>query len=204
MAEQQKRGTFRIVGGSARGCRLILPPSETTRPAPDRLRESLFGILEPYLEGARVLDLYAGSGALGLEALSRGAAHCIFVEKDPRAVRVLEKNIASVGFSSRATVLRRDLKLPPRLEEPVDVAFVDPPFNAYSEPEAERTLRGVLAYLEAGRVREGGFVILRFETRKREDAEELLGRFGFTLWREKTYGRSTVKILQAGSEASAS
>ena len=92
----------RVIAGAARGRRLQVPPGDGTRPTSDRAREALFGTLESLLgawAGLRVLDLYAGSGAVGLEALSRGAAHALLVESDPRAARTLATNVATLGLS---------------------------------------------------------------------------------------------------------
>src|SRR3546814_6339977 len=103
---------MRIVGGRLRGRRLAAPPGHATRPTTDRVRESLFNIIESRyrdrLTGGRVGDLYAGTGALGLEALSRGAAHAVFVEQAPAAWAVLQQNIAALGLEAVATAIRGD------------------------------------------------------------------------------------------------
>lgn len=95
---------MRVVAGSAKGRRLVSPPASVTRAATERIRESLFAILEPMLEGARVLDLYSGAGTLGIEALSRGAAHATFVEGDRAALDAIKTNLASTGLAGRARV----------------------------------------------------------------------------------------------------
>ncbi|MCK2242377.1 MULTISPECIES: 16S rRNA (guanine(966)-N(2))-methyltransferase RsmD [unclassified Crossiella] len=120
----------RIVAGVAGGRRLTVPP-KGTRPTSERVREALFSALEAALDldGARVLDLYAGSGALGLEALSRGAGHALFVESDRRAADVLRANIATVGLRGaevRAAAVGAALALP--AAAPYDVVFADPPY----------------------------------------------------------------------------
>ncbi|HEX7189931.1 MAG TPA: RsmD family RNA methyltransferase, partial [Actinomycetes bacterium] len=97
----------RVVAGAARGRRLAVPPGRGTRPTADRTREALFSTLESEigsLAGRRVVDLYAGSGAVGIEALSRGAAHCLLVESDPRAVRTLRENVALVALAGAQVV----------------------------------------------------------------------------------------------------
>ncbi len=135
----------RIVGGSAGGRRLKVPPSGT-RPTTDRAREALFSTLESLrgsLAGCRVADLYAGSGAVGLEALSRGAAHALLVEADGRAAAVLTGNVRAVGLPGaevRQDRVERVLAAPP--DAPYDVVFVDPP---YADPVGD-----VLAALVAG------------------------------------------------------
>ncbi|HZB51190.1 MAG TPA: 16S rRNA (guanine(966)-N(2))-methyltransferase RsmD [Mycobacteriales bacterium] len=123
----------RIVAGEAGGRRLAVPPGDRTRPTSDRTREALFGTLATLLElpGARVLDLFAGSGAVGLEAVSRGAAAALLVDADARAAAVARANAAALGLADRVTVRRdrveRVLATPPA--EPYGLAFADPPYG---------------------------------------------------------------------------
>jgi 16S rRNA (guanine(966)-N(2))-methyltransferase RsmD len=98
----------RVIAGSARGVRLAAP-GPGTRPIGDRVKQTLFAVLEPELDGARVLDLFAGSGAGGIEALSRGAAHAVFLEKDGGACRVIAENLRRTDLAAKATVVRRDV-----------------------------------------------------------------------------------------------
>ena len=124
----------RIIAGSARGVRLEAPPGDATRPLADRVKQTLFAILEPDLPGARVLDLFAGSGAAGLEALSRGAAGATFVERDPAAVATIAVNLARTHLAGdRATVVRAEavawLRRSRAAEaRPFDIVIVDPPY----------------------------------------------------------------------------
>jgi 16S rRNA (guanine966-N2)-methyltransferase len=122
----------RIVAGAARGRRLRVPPGERTRPTSDRVREALFSSVESAvgsLAGRRVLDLYAGSGALGLEAVSRGAAHALLVESDARAVRVIRVNVAAVGLPGAEIVQSAVERLVADVPgEPYDVVLADPPY----------------------------------------------------------------------------
>ncbi len=119
---------MRVVAGHLRGRRLTAPPGRGTRPTSDRVREALFSILEP-IGGARVLDLFAGSGALGIEALSRGALHATFVDRDARAVAAIGRNLAGLGLDS-ATVHRRDaLNFLSAATGHWDLIFVDPPYD---------------------------------------------------------------------------
>jgi 16S rRNA (guanine966-N2)-methyltransferase len=132
--------SVRIVAGSYKGRRLHAPTGTRTRPTADRVREALFSILGP-LGGERVLDLFAGSGALGLEALSRGAGEAVFVDSDPRAVAAIRRNLDAIG--AEATVQRRDVLayLRGASERPFDLVFVDPPYSSASElagPLSER------------------------------------------------------------------
>jgi 16S rRNA (guanine966-N2)-methyltransferase len=122
----------RIVGGEWGGRRISAPPGRETRPTTDRVREAWMSAVAPRLPGARVLDLFAGSGALGLEALSRGAAHATFVDESARTLRVLRENVAALEAGDRATVVRGDAvrhaaRLPPRAYE---LAFADPPYGS--------------------------------------------------------------------------
>lgn len=119
---------MRVIAGEAKGRRLIVPAGGGTRSATDRIRETLFGILEPVLADAVVLDLFAGAGTLGIEALSRGAARATFVEQAAPAIAALRKNLEVTGFTARSTVVRADVLR--FLDGPVtaDIAFCDPPF----------------------------------------------------------------------------
>jgi 16S rRNA (guanine966-N2)-methyltransferase len=118
---------MRIVAGSCKGATIYAPKGRDTRPTSDRVREAAFAILGS-VEGAKVLDLFAGSGALGLEALSRGAARATFVESDPAAVKVIERNLEKLGLEGR--ILRSDaVRHLARTDERYDVIFVDPPYE---------------------------------------------------------------------------
>jgi len=131
---------LRIIGGSWRGRRLRFPAATLIRPTPDRVRETLFNWLGARIVGARCLDLFAGSGALGLEALSRGAAHVTFVEHDTVAVRALQATLAEWGARD-ARVERCDaLAFLAVAAPPVDVAFLDPPFASSLLGEAAALL----------------------------------------------------------------
>lgn len=122
---------MRIIAGQWRGRRLTAPAGATTRPTADRARETLFSMLTSRMggfSGLRVADLFAGSGALGLEALSRGAAHCIFVERDRAALAVLRDNIATLGAVDTDVRAQAVESLPP-LQAPLDLVMMDPPYG---------------------------------------------------------------------------
>ena len=131
---------LRIIGGSWRGRRLRFPAAALIRPTPDRVRETLFNWLGAGVAGARCLDLFAGSGALGLEALSRGAAHVTFVERDPGAARELRARLAEWG-AANAEIVRGDaLGFLAGAAQPFDVVFLDPPFASGLLEEAAALL----------------------------------------------------------------
>lgn len=118
-----------MIAGAAKGRRLVAPRGLTTRPAPDRLRVSIFGTLGDQVAEAEVLDLFAGSGTLGIEAFSRGARSCVFVERDPAAVRAIERNLETTGFGERALVVRGDVDAFLRgATQTFDLVFCDPPY----------------------------------------------------------------------------
>ncbi len=152
---------LRIIGGSWRGRRLRFPGVALIRPTPDRVRETLFNWLGARVVGARCLDLFAGSGALGLEALSRGAAHVTFVERDGAAVRELSARLTEWGARD-ARVERADaIGFLAHRPQPFDIAFLDPPFASGLLEEAAALLEGkgwlsesALIYVECG-AREG-------------------------------------------------
>ena len=148
---------MRIIAGSARGRRIDAPRTSTTRPMTDRAREGLFSAIATFIPGADVVDLYAGSGSLGLEALSRGAASVTFIEQDRAASEALVKNIERVGLGGtlRMTAVERFLDDP---GGPFDVAFVDPPYAA-SLPSVSAIMRALVPCL-----RPGGLVVLHRPT----------------------------------------
>ena len=124
----------RVIAGSAAGRRL-LAPGAGTRPFADRVKQTLFAILEPDLPGSVALDMFAGSGAAGIEALSRGAARAVFVERDPGAIRVIRENLARAGFAKGADVVQADaiawLRTQAAGRGPYDIVIVDPPYDQH-------------------------------------------------------------------------
>ena len=142
---------MRIVSGQYRGKAIATPPGAATRPTSDRARQAVFNILEhaawaPQLHGARVIDLFAGSGALGLEAISRGAAFCVFVETDDAARGAIRENIDAFGLFGQTKVHRRDAAhlglRPASVGAPFGVAFLDPP---YAKGLGEKALAELIA-----------------------------------------------------------
>lgn len=149
----------RVIAGRARGVRLIAPGAGT-RPLTDRVKQTLFAILEPELEGAAVLDLFAGSGAGGIEALSRGASRAVFVERDAGACRVITDNLRRTGLAPTGRVVRREvdrwLADVPAGEAagPFDLVLIDPPYEAVDALERALEALGPL-------VRPGGRVVAK-------------------------------------------
>ena len=122
---------MRIISGSARGRKLREPQGTDTRPTTDKVKESLFNIIQFELEGRRVLDLYAGTGQLGLEALSRGAEHCTFVDQRREAAALVRENVKLCGFTDMARVAQEEsLSFLAACREKFDVVFLDPPYKS--------------------------------------------------------------------------
>ncbi len=174
---------MRVIAGRAKGHRLAGPPSRATRPTSDLVRGAIFSALESMgVELTRVLDLYAGSGALGIEALSRGGQWCDFVEKDARTCASIRENLAKTRFDGLAKVhcapVERALA---RLEGPYTLVLADPPYAQEAAPSLERLVESGLA--EAGRT------VLVLEYSSREEGPERLG------------GLSQVKTLRHGDSA---
>jgi 16S rRNA (guanine(966)-N(2))-methyltransferase RsmD len=144
----------RIIAGAYKGRRLATPRGDVTRPTADQVRIALMDTLMPWLPGARLLDLFAGAGGVGLEALSRGAAHATFVERDARAVAALRENVARLGLGERTRVLRgdaeRELGALAAEGARYDIVFLDPPYEAsLVEPVLRRLGTGVLTTPDA-------------------------------------------------------
>ncbi|MCL2487231.1 MAG: 16S rRNA (guanine(966)-N(2))-methyltransferase RsmD [Oscillospiraceae bacterium] len=172
---------MKIITGSARGVALRTLPGAHTRPTTQRIKEALFSAIQFDVEGREALDLFAGSGALGIEALSRGAAHCTFVDNNPAAVEVIRRNLAAARLEEKATVRRQDAAACiAAMREPVDLVFLDPPYEA-------NLLAPTLALL-APKIRSGGVVMAE------SDAEiqlpEQIG--GLALAKAYRYGRTVI------------
>jgi 16S rRNA (guanine966-N2)-methyltransferase len=132
---------MRVIGGEFRSRHLKALPGLALRPTPDRLREALFNVLAPRIEGAVFLDAYAGTGSVGIEALSRGAAHAVFIEKNLAAAKVIQENLASLGVVDRATVVRRP-SLAALSGFEAGIYFLDPPYAAPAEYTSALRLLG--------------------------------------------------------------
>ena len=159
---------MRIIAGTLNGRRLVAVPGDRVRPTSDSLRETLFNVLGPTVAGSRVLDAFAGTGALGLEAISRGATHVTFVDADPRALKVITTNVAHCGVENACAIIRGDFLR--RLRSPLrgfDLVLLDPPY-------AVESLDAVLG-CACESVRPEGRIVL--EHSRRRDAPPAIGEW---------------------------
>jgi 16S rRNA (guanine966-N2)-methyltransferase len=183
---------MRVIAGSARGTRLGRVPAGI-RPVSDRVREGLFSSLGGRLEGARVLDLYAGTGALGIEALSRGAEHAVFVDMGPAAVTAVRDNLARTGLDERAAVhrshVRRFLERGPASPEGFDLVFLDPPYDA-GGPE----LDAALALLDRKPLLREGFTVVL--SRGAKSSKHVIP-LHWTVARRLSYGDSVIMLFRS-------
>jgi len=180
---------MRIIAGKWRGRPLIAPPGQSTRPTADRVRESLFSMLASRLgsfEDLRVADLFAGSGALGFEALSRGAATATFIDRDPAAVDAIRTNAAKLGASDRVTILGGSALALPKAN-PFDLVFADPPYEPGSGTAALR------AVMSAGWLAPGGWMSVETGRGDPVDPGEL------TIEAERDVGRARLTLLSLSS-----
>jgi len=205
MARPEPAGTLRIVAGRHRGRRIAALPGAAVRPTGERARAAVFDILlhgapaaHLALEGAAVLDAFAGTGALGLEALSRGAAHATFLDRDQRALALLRANVALLDERARATVLAGDATRPPPAAgrtpmppsgggpgTPVDLAFLDPPYQSGLAPAA------LAALAAAGWFKPDAILVVECAVR-----EAFAPPAGFEVLDERRYGAARVRFLR--------
>jgi 16S rRNA (guanine966-N2)-methyltransferase len=193
---------MRIVGGRHRGRKIFGPEDdgEALRPTSDRARESLFNILEhgrlsrdgtSLVREARVLDVFCGTGAFALEALSRGAASTTLIDKDPAAIALAHRNLTALGDSARARVIQADATNPPRATDAHTLAFLDPPYRSgLAEP-------ALIALAAAGWLAAEALCIVEIERRERCEAPP-----GFTMLDERSYGRARLVFLRKEHERS--
>ncbi len=181
---------MRVIAGEFKGRRLVAPHGHATRPTADQVRLALMDTLAPWLPDARVLDLFAGSGSVGLEALSRGAAHATFVERDPRALRALRSNLAALGLVVRARVVpadvRRALDTLSRAGEQFAVIFLDPSYQDPIDPVLDRIAR-------AGLLGPGGVAIAQHLTK--QPPRSAFGEL--TATRARRFGETTLTFFRA-------
>ncbi|MCL6557836.1 MAG: 16S rRNA (guanine(966)-N(2))-methyltransferase RsmD [Firmicutes bacterium] len=182
---------MRVIGGLAKRRTLKAPPGRSIRPTAERVKEALFNILAAKIPGARFLDLFAGTGSVGIEALSRGAVQVVFVERSPRALNLIRENLRRTGFSNRALVLAKDallaLNLLQRRGETFDVIYIDPPYGKGYE------LKALSLIGSSGLLGRGGLVITETDCR-----DELPGEVqNLKLFRGERYGDTALSFYCA-------
>ena len=172
---------MRVIAGSAKSMPLKTIPGMETRPTTDRIKETLFNILQPYLCQCRFLDIFAGSGGIGIEALSRGAGFCVFIEKNRKAVKIIEENLKFTKLEGRARVLSQDAAAALLFlegEEPFDCIFMNPPYGKSLEEQMLKILSNV-SYVDQN-------TLIIVEASLDTDFS-YLEDYGFILAREKKY-----------------
>ncbi|MCQ2472148.1 MAG: 16S rRNA (guanine(966)-N(2))-methyltransferase RsmD [Clostridia bacterium] len=176
---------MRVITGTARGRVLETLPGEDVRPTTDRVKEAMFSIVQFELEGRRILDLFAGSGQLGIEALSRGASNAVFVDSSKDSVHCVKSNLLKTGLKSNAVVIQTDsLNFIKTSKETFDVAFLDPPY-------AKGLLQAALPFV-AQRMSDGGVIVC-----EHPKGEEMpLEANGFVLFREYKYGKTALTVYR--------
>ena len=185
---------MRVIAGTCRSMPLETLPGRDTRPTTDRIKETLFNMLQTYIPGCRFLDLFAGSGAIGIEALSRGAVFCCFVEKNRKAAAVIERNVAFTKMGEVSTILKTDVAAAiPMLSggEPFDVVFMDPPYLQGLEKDA------LLALEKSGCVHADTLYVV--EASKETDFS-WLDNSGFSCIKWKTYKTNEHLFLKRKEE----
>lgn len=180
---------MRVISGSARGLRLDSPNGQDTRPTLDNVKEAIFSMLFDRVRDSDVLDLFAGSGALGIEALSRGACSCVFADKSIKSVAIVKNNIAKARMKERSKVLKADFKavLASCAEKGLkfDIIFLDPPYDAGFMYEALTLIR------EGALLGANGVIVAEFDSKAPLDIQN------YKLVKDKRYGRVCINILEA-------
>lgn len=178
---------MRIITGAAKGKRLVTPEGRDVRPTPERVKEGLFSALQFDIEGRRVLDLFAGSGQLGLEALSRGAESAVFVDAADASVKIVKQNVELTGFESKAKVFRSDYaSFAAACRDTFDIVFLDPPYNAGLLMPA---LKAVLPLMS-----DYGMIVCEHPPEVKP--EENVG--GFSISKTYRYGKVLVTVYRKG------
>lgn len=174
---------MRVIAGQARGRRLKAPKGMNTRPTSDRVKEAVFNVLAGRLNQSRVLDVFAGSGAMGIEALSRGAQRAVFIEKNHRAWLTLKENLLLTGFAELAQIYRGDyVNILPELNGTFDIAILDPPYNrGFIQPAA--SLITSLGLLEPD-----GLIVVETNAKSRETPDVKM----LKLLKDSVYGDTAV------------
>ncbi|MFP4158315.1 MAG: 16S rRNA (guanine(966)-N(2))-methyltransferase RsmD [Desulfobacterales bacterium] len=180
---------MQIIGGEFKGRKLFTPPGVKTRPTSGKVREAVFNICASMVHGARVADLFAGTGAMGIEALSRGARHAVFVEADRETARLIERNLSACGAQDRAAVLCLDLLRGPQalagLGSAFDLVFMDPPYNSEALSPALENL------LKSGALAPGATVVIEHQPSEPVPPEMA----GLEVFDSRRYGKTLVTLM---------
>jgi 16S rRNA (guanine966-N2)-methyltransferase len=193
---------MRIIGGTYRGRQIAAPEGMTTRPMTDRVRENLFNLLREDVDGAVVLDVFSGSGALGLEAISRGATTCTFVDADEIAIEMVTANCRRLGLEKRVriqlkNVLRPGTWIKPQGADKYTLIFADPPYKLASDLEGQvRLVDMIQGVADLGVIAPGAVAMLRVK----RDTVIPLPWPGFRLFDERTYGTTTLYLMMFSPE----
>lgn len=181
---------MRIISGIRRGHRLIEFEGDDIRPTTDRVKESVFNLIQSWVADAVVLDMFSGSGALSFEALSRGAARAVCVDTDKRSIDIIKKNAANLRFEDRCDIVCAScFDYMTRTNEKFDIIFLDPPYNkGFIEP----VLSGIA---DNGLLQIGGIVVL-----ESDDTDYRGEAAGFTVVKQRSYGRTYITVYSADKE----
>lgn len=188
--EAKRMFKMRVIAGSKKGHALKAVPGKSTRPTTDKIKESLFSIIGPFFDGEKVLDLFAGSGGLGIESLSRGAGEAVFIDQASVAIKTIKDNLTACHLEDQASVYRNDamraLKILQKNEAVFDLVFLDPPYK-------KQQLEKILLFLDgAGLVADGARVVCEYE--KGDFLPDVCGRFKKI--KEAHYGITVLSIFE--------
>lgn len=180
---------MRIIAGEARGRQLYTPKNNDIRPTGDRVKGSIFNMIGSYIDDAVIIDLFAGTGNLGLEAISRGASKVYFIDKSSKSLEIVKKNIDVTGFKKYCHLIHGDFeKALANINEKVDVFFIDPPYN---KGYITVCLKHITAY---DMLSSNGIVVI--EHSLKEKINDNLNRYGLDLFKQKKYGTTMVSIYR--------
>jgi len=185
---------MRIIAGEARGKRLISLEGQDTRPTLDRIKESLFNIIQFDIEDAKVLDLFSGSGSLGIECLSRGAKHCVFCDNSYEAIKVITQNIKETKYEDKSLILNKDymlaLKKLYKEEYKFDIIFLDPPYST------DFDIKALDEIIEYNLLQDDGIIIIETDNKKKEN--EISKNKKIKIHDVRQYGRVLLIFVRKG------
>lgn len=180
---------MRVISGTAKGTKLSSIDDLSTRPTLDRVKEPLFSIIQNHLQEANVLDLFAGSGALGIECLSRGSEHCVFCDKSYKSIQMLKENIKKTRMEDKSTVWNLDYnKCLEKLDEKFDVIFIDPPYKL------DIAVKSIEKIINSNLLAKEGIIVLETDEEERELKE--LEKIDLEVYDVRKYGRVRLLFLR--------